>query len=293
MPVEVARELEKHVGVRVLLTDGATEYTANVTQAPRDGEPRYGSAGIRLPYTRLRAVKLDAAGNIERDCACGEIGVILVKGPGVTPGYVEPQYNRGIFAADGWFVSGDLGRFDVEGYLWLTGRVKDVIIRGGHNIDASLIEDTLRKHPAVVLAAAVSKPDAYAGELPVAYVEVMKGAAATADELKAFVRVHITERAATPDEIFLVEHLPLTDIGKPAKVLLRQDAAARVFRTVLGKALGRDSGLVVTVAPDPTQGTVATIRVAAPASERPAIEAAIDGVMKEYTMSYRVEWGAL
>ncbi len=291
MPVEVARELEKHVGVRVLLTYGATEYTANVTQAPRDGEPRYGSAGIRLPYTRLRAVKLDAAGNIERDCASGEIGVILVKGPGVTPGYVDPQYNRGIFAEDGWFVSGDLGRFDADGYLWLTGRVKDVIIRGGHNIDASLIEDTLRKHPAVVLAAAVSKPDAYAGELPVAYVEPMKGASVTEEELKAFVRAHITERAATPDEIFLLEHLPLTDVGKPAKMLLRQDAAARVFRTVLSKALGRDSGFVVTVAPDPSQGTVATIRVDAQASKRREIEAAIHTVMKEYTMPYCVEWG--
>lgn len=292
LPVEVARELEKHVGVRVLLTYGATEYTANVTQGPRDGEPRYGSAGIRLPYTRLRAVKLDAAGNIERDCATGEIGVILVKGPGVTPGYVEPHYNRGLFTEDGWFISGDLGRFDAEGYLWLTGRVKDVIIRGGHNIDASLIEDTLRKHPAVMLVAAVSKPDAYAGELPVAYVEPVKGTAVTEDELKAFVRAHITERAAAPDEIILVEQLPLTDVGKAAKVLLRQDAAARVFRRVLSQALGRDSGFGVTVASDPTQGTAATIRLDAPASKRAEIEAAIHAVMKEYTMPYRVEWGA-
>jgi fatty-acyl-CoA synthase len=291
MPVEIAHELEKSVGVRVLLTYGATEYTANVTQAPRDGEPRYGSAGIRLPYTHLRAVKLDAAGDIERDCAVNEIGVILVKGPGVTPGYVDPQFNRGLFTADGWFISGDLGRFDADGYLWLTGRVKDVIIRGGHNIDASLIEDVLRKHPAVVLAAAVSKPDAYAGELPVAYVELVKGAAVTADELTAFVRAHITERAATPDEIFLVDPLPLTDIGKPAKMQLRQDAAARTFRAVLGKALGRDSGLAVLVGSDATQGTLAIIRIDAAPDKRREIEAEIHRVMKEYTMPYRLEWG--
>jgi fatty-acyl-CoA synthase len=293
MPVEVARELEKSIGVRVLLTYGATEYTANVTQAPRDGEPRYGSAGIRLPYTHLRAVKLDDAGKIERDCVADEIGVILVKGPGVTPGYVDPQYNRGLFTADGWFISGDLGRFDAQGYLWLTGRVKDVIIRGGHNIDAALIEDVLRKHPAVVLAAAVSKPDAYAGELPVAYVELVKGAIVTADELKAFTREHISERAATPDEIFLVDPLPLTDIGKPAKAQLRQDAAARTFRTVLGKALGRDSGLAVSVGPDATHGTLATIRVDAAADKRREIEAEIHRVMKEYTMPYRLEWGGV
>jgi fatty-acyl-CoA synthase len=291
MPVEVAKELEKSVGVRVLLTYGATEYTANVTQPPRDGEARFGSAGIRLPYTNLRAVKLDAAGNIERECATGEIGIIQIKGPGITPGYVDEQFNRGIFSADGWFVSGDLGRFDEDGYLWLTGRVKDVIIRGGHNIDATLIEDTLRRHPAVVLAAAVSKPDAYAGELPVAYVQTTKGATVTADELKDFVREHITERAAAPDEIFLVDALPLTDIGKPGKVQLRQDAAARTFQTVLAKALGRDSGLTVTVAPDAQKGNLATIRIDAGAAQRSEIEAETQRVMKEYTMSYRIEWG--
>jgi fatty-acyl-CoA synthase len=288
LPVEVAREIEKATGVRILLTYGATEYTANVTQGPRDGEPRYGSAGIRLPYTNLRAVKLDAQGNIERDCAIDEIGVILIRGPGITPGYVDPQYNRGIFTADGWFVSGDLGRFDADGYLWLTGRVKDVIIRGGHNIDATLIEDTLRKHPAVVLAAAVSKPDAYAGELPVAYVELLKGSSVTAEELKAFAREHITERAATPDEVFLVEHLPLTDIGKPAKVQLRHDAAARTFRAVLGKALGRD--VAVAVAPDSTHGTRATIRIEAAAGKRTEIAAEVERVMKDYTMAWHLEW---
>jgi fatty-acyl-CoA synthase len=291
MPVEVARELEKSVGVRVLLTYGATEYTANVTQAPRDGEPRYGSAGIRLPYTNLRAVRLDEAGKIERDCATGEIGVILVKGPGVTPGYVDPRYNQGLFTADGWFISGDLGRFDAEGYLWLTGRVKDVIIRGGHNIDASLIEDVLRRHTAVVLAAAVSKPDAYAGELPVAYVELVNGARVTAEALKAFVREHITERSATPDEIFLVDQLPLTDIGKPDKIRLRQDAAMRTFRGVLAETLGRNTEVVVTVRPDPSQGTIAVMRIKAAVDKRAEIAAAIARVMKDYTMPYRIEWG--
>ncbi len=290
MPIEVARELEKIAGVRVLMTYGATEYTANVSQTPRDGEPRFGSAGLRIPYTNLRAVKLDGAGNIERDCAVDEIGVILVKGPGVTPGYVDAQYNRGLFTSDGWFVSGDLGRFDAESYLWLTGRVKDVIIRGGHNIDAGLIENTLRQHPAVMLAAAVSKPDAYAGELPVAYVQLVPGAKVTAEELKAFAREHITERAATPDEIFLVEQLPLTDIGKAAKVQLRQDAASRTFRAVLAKALGRDEGLSVTVGPDATKGNVATISIAAASDKRGEIEAEIYRVMKEYTTPYRIAW---
>ena len=86
-------------GVRMLLTYGATEYTQNVTQAPRDGDPKYGSAGLRLPYTQIRTVELDGNGAIKRECAIDEIGVVVVKGPSVTPGYLDPKYNAGIFTA--------------------------------------------------------------------------------------------------------------------------------------------------------------------------------------------------
>ena len=77
----------------------------------------------------------------------------------MTPGYVDEAANQGVLLPDGWFNSGDLGRIDPDGFLWITGRAKDVIIRGGHNIDPTVIEETLLKHPDVVLAAAVSKPD--------------------------------------------------------------------------------------------------------------------------------------
>ena len=110
------------------------------TQAPRDGDPKFGSPGIRLPYTQVKTVELDGD-RIKRECGVDEIGTVVVKGPSVTPGYLEPKYNEGVFTREGWFNSGDLGRFDTDGYLWLTGRVKDVIIRGAHNIDPSVIED--------------------------------------------------------------------------------------------------------------------------------------------------------
>lgn len=290
MPIEVAREIERISGVRCLLTYGATEYTANVTQAPRDGDPRYGSAGIRIPFTQLRTVKLDERGGIERDCAVDEIGVVLIEGPGVTPGYVDERFNRGLFSPDGWFISGDLGRFDADGYLWLTGRVKDVIIRGGHNIDAVLIEDVLRRHPAVLLCAAVGKPDAYAGELPVAYVQPLRDARVSPEELETFVRSEITERAAAPDEIFLIDPLPLTDIGKPNKALLRRDAAARTFRTVLEGAVGARAGIDVEIKPDPTHGLCAIITAESAPHEREAIEAKIRETMKAYTMQHRIDW---
>ncbi|MGE0035051.1 MAG: acyl-CoA synthetase [Xanthobacteraceae bacterium] len=285
-PAEVARQIESLIGVRVLLTYGATEYTQNVTQAPRDGDPKYGSPGIRLPYTQVKAVELDGD-TIKRDCGVDEIGVVVVKGPSVTPGYLDPKYDEGIFTRDGWFNSGDLGRFDADGYLWLTGRAKDVIIRGGHNIDPTVIEDTLLKHREVLLAAAVSKPDAYAGELPIAYVQLVPGAKASADELRDFALQHIPERPAAPKEIVILERMPLTDVQKPAKVELRKDAARRAYRDVLADIA---PGIAVEMVADPLKGMRAAVRLAARPDARHDIEEQIRDRMKAFVVSYSVEW---
>jgi fatty-acyl-CoA synthase len=291
-PSEIARQLESLIGVRMLGSYGETEYTQNVAQPPRDGEPRYGSAGLRLPYTQIRIAELDADGNIVRDCAADEIGVVLVKGPSVTPGYVNAKYNAGIFTPDGWFNSGDLGRIDGDGYLWLTGRVKDVIIRGGHNIDPSVIEETLLKHPEVLLAAAVSKPDSYAGELPVAYVQLTGSAKVTADELRDFAQAHIPERAAAPKEIILVERMPLTDIGKPAKVKLRLDAARRAFTADLAGIAGGNAHITVDMVADAQKGNLAVITVDnADGERRTDIEARIRERMKYYPTPFAITWG--
>jgi fatty-acyl-CoA synthase len=286
-PAEVARQIEKLIGVRVLLTYGATEYTQNVTQAPRDGDPKFGSPGIRLPYTQVKAVELDGD-VIKRECGPDEIGVVVVKGPSLTPGYLEPKYNEGVFTRDGWFNSGDLGRFDADGYLWLTGRVKDVIIRGGHNIDPSVIEGTLLKHHEVMLAAAVSKPDAYAGELPVAYVQLVPGARATAEAIREFALEHIPERAAAPKEIVIVEMMPLTDVQKPAKMELRRDAARRAFREVLADVA--DGKLTVDMVADPVKGNVVVIEVAGTAGARREVEDRIHERMKAFPIAYNVQW---
>jgi fatty-acyl-CoA synthase len=286
-PAEVARQIESLIGVRVLLTYGATEYTQNVTQAPRDGDPKFGSPGIRLPYTQVKTVELDGE-VIKRECGVDEIGVVVVKGPSVTPGYLEPKYNEGVFTRDGWFNSGDLGRFDPDGYLWLTGRVKDVIIRGGHNIDPSVIEETLLKHKEVLLAAAVSKPDAYAGELPIAYVQLVPGARASAEAIRDFALEHIPERAAAPKEIVIVEKMPLTDVQKPAKLELRRDAARRAFREVLAGVA--DGKLAVDIVADPVKGNVAVITVAAAPYARSGVEETISERMKAFATSYTVQW---
>ncbi len=136
---------------------------------------RLGSVGHAVPYSRVRVVKVDADGHFERDCAVDEIGVVAMAGPGVFSGYLSEAHNRSAFVEPGWVNSGDLGRLDDDGYLWITGRAKDLIIRGGHNIDPMAIEEVLFRHPAVGLAAVVGQPDAYAGELPVAFVQLKPG----------------------------------------------------------------------------------------------------------------------
>jgi fatty-acyl-CoA synthase len=291
-PAEVARALEKICGVKMMASYGATEYTQNVAQPPRDGDPRYGSAGLRLPYTQIKIVDIDDGGRIVHEHGVDEIGLVVVKGPSVTPGYVDADANAGILLPDGWFNSGDLGRIDGDGYLWITGRAKDVIIRGGHNIDPHVIEETLLKHPDVVLAAAVSMPDAYAGELPVAYVQLVPHAKATAEEVQAFAAAHSPERAAAPKQIILMDRMPLTHVGKPAKVQLRLDAARRAFTAALADVAGAGRVSVEMVA-DAKQGNRAMIQVApAAGADRADIEGRIRERMKYYATPFSVEWSS-
>jgi fatty-acyl-CoA synthase len=291
-PAEVGRQLEKICGVRMMASYGATEYTQNVAQPPRDGDPRYGSAGLRLPYTQIRIVEIDDEGRIVHEHGVDEIGLVVVKGPSVTPGYVDGEANQGILLPGGWFNSGDLGRIDADGYLWITGRAKDVIIRGGHNIDPTVIEETLLKHPDVVLAAAVSMPDAYAGELPVAYVQLVPDARTTAEEVQAFAAAHSPERAAAPKQIILMDRMPLTHVGKPAKVQLRLDAARRAFTAALADVAGAGRVSVEMVA-DAKQGNRAMIQVAPPAgADRADIEGRIRERMKYYATPFSVEWSS-
>ena len=169
---------------------------------------------------------------------------------------------------------------------------KDIIIRGGHNIDPTVIEETLLKHPQVVLAAAVSMPDAYAGELPVAYVQLVPNATATADEVQAFAAASSPERAAAPKQIILLDKMPLTDVGKPAKVQLRLDAARRAFTAALGDIAGL-GGVSVDMVADAKQGNRAVIKVAAlDGVSRNDIEDRIREKMKYYATSYEIVWAS-
>lgn len=238
MAPTIQDRIEAITGARTLQSYGLTENTSHATLDPRDGEIRRGCSGIRVPYVQVRIVSMNEQGEILRDCAVNEVGMVLLRGPGIAGGYLNTQHNEGVFLPDGYLVTGDLGSLDEEGYIRISGRKKDLIIRGGHNIEPRLIEDALMQSPAVALAAAVGKPDAHAGELPVAYVQLQPGAQITEQALLEFAAAHIPERPAVPKDIVLLERIPLTAVGKPQKHLLQIDAAERVFRAALQPVSG-------------------------------------------------------
>lgn len=206
---------------------GMTETTACASTHFYYGDRKVGSVGMRVPYQKIRIVVLDDNGKIRKECNTNEVGVLLISGPNVIPEYKQQFANQSAWPEPGWLNTGDLGRIDEKGYLWLTGRQKDLIIRGGHNIDPLIIENSLVSHASVAMAAAVGKPDAYAGELPVAYVTLIPGATATPTELKQYCRENIPEQPAAPAEIIILPELPLTPIGKIFKPPLRNDALKR------------------------------------------------------------------
>ncbi len=225
-------------GARTLQSYGLTENTSHATLDPRDGELRTGCSGFRVPYVKVRICQMDDEGRIVRDCATDEIGMVVLGGPGIAGGYLDPSQNEGVFLPDGWLVTGDLGSLDRDGYIRISGRKKDLIIRGGHNIEPRVIEEALLQSPAVALAAAVGKPDSHAGELPVAYVQLHPGAQASEAELLQVAAAHIPERPAVPKEIIVLDQIPLTAVGKPQKHLLQMDAARRTFETAFASVPG-------------------------------------------------------
>jgi fatty-acyl-CoA synthase len=243
LPLELYKKFEAAAGVTICEGYGLTEATCLVSINPPSGEKKIGSIGCPFPYTHVRII--DPA--TQRDLPTGEIGEICVASPGVYDNhtYTETAKNKDLFypGEDSplgddlqYLRTGDLGRFDEDGYLWITGRAKDLIIRGGHNIDPAEIEEALAGHAQVAFAGAIGQPDAHAGEVPAVFVELTDGATVTVEKLMAYARKHIHERAAYPKHLEIVDELPKTAVGKIFKPDLRKSAITRVYNAALDKA---------------------------------------------------------
>jgi fatty-acyl-CoA synthase/long-chain acyl-CoA synthetase len=259
LPVELYRRFEEATGVDIIEGYGLTEATCLVSCNPIHGEKKIGSVGLPFPYTSVKILNHTPDGPVE--CGIDEVGEICIDNPGVFAGstYTEADKNHNLFHHDRYLRTGDLGRIDAEGYIWITGRAKDLIIRGGHNIDPAEIEEALAGHEAVAFVGAIGQPDKHSGELPCAYVELVAGASVEMDELRSYCKRHINERAAVPKYIEILPELPKTAVGKVFKPDLRKLAITRIYDEVLEEA-GVQSR-VVSVVEDKKRGLVAYLSV--------------------------------
>src|SRR5271167_4451631 len=259
LPSSVREDFARHTGRHLLEGYGLTEATCASTWT-RPGEERPGSVGRALPGQQIKAVRIGDGS--WADCAPGETGVLVIGGPAVFAGYVTdpdlggPRVSREGIVRDGWLDTGDLGMVDAGGFVSLTGRAKDLIIRGGHNIDPRVIEDGLLRHPAVRAAVAVGRPDRHSGEVPVAYVVPADPGRFDEADLLAWAADAIDEPAARPKRIYPMTEIPVTAVGKPFKPALLADAAVRAITEALAAAgvadarataAHEDGRLVVTV----------------------------------------------
>lgn len=218
---EIRSRFETHTNIPIRECYGLTEATFIVTANGPDQTRRPGTVGRPLPDLEVAIYKTTANGYAP--AKPGETGLLTVRGDTVFDGYLGAPESDDLWI-EGRLNTGDLASIDEDGYVTIRGREKDLIIRGGHNIDPAIIEDALLKHDAVFAVAAVGKPHEDLGEVPAAFVQLKENAEATHEDLLAFAADHIGERAAVPKTVWITSTLPMTGVGKVSKPPLRLEA---------------------------------------------------------------------
>ena len=216
MPAAAIHEFEDRYGVPILEGYGQSEGTVATTVNPLTGLRKPGTVGLPLPGQEVRIVGEDGD-----PLPLGQVGEVTVRGPNVMRGYLGKREETAQTLRGGWLHTGDLGRFDEDGYLVLVDRLKDMIIRSGENIYPREIEDALHGHPSVLEAAVVGRPDPVLGEEPTAFVVLRPGSAAEPDELIEHCK-NVLAKFKVPRAVFIEASLPRTPIGKIAKPILRE-----------------------------------------------------------------------
>ncbi|RMD63651.1 MAG: long-chain fatty acid--CoA ligase [Planctomycetota bacterium] len=221
LPRDVAERFERRFSCVISEGYGLTE-TAPVTNLCRPSDQAPGSVGPPLPCVQERIADPETG----RTLPANEEGEVRIKGPNVMRGYFHrEQETREAFDERGFFRTGDMGRFDERGNLYITGRIKEMLIIGGENVFPREIEEVLNRHPAVVASGVVGMADAMRGEVPVAFVEL--GAETTEAELRAWCK----ERLAgykVPREIIVVDELPRSPTGKILRRALQEALPQRL-----------------------------------------------------------------
>lgn len=214
---ETHAEFEARTGHRILERYGMTETNMNTTN-PYDGERRAGTVGFPLPGVELRICDPETGEQVP----AGAIGVIEVRGRNVFKGYWNmPEKTAAEFRPDGFFITGDLGQIDADGYVTIVGRAKDLIIAGGYNIYPKEVEMLLDGEPGVLESAVIGVPHPDLGEAVVGVVTPRKGVTLDAETLLAGIRDRLA-RFKQPRRIVIVDELPRNTMGKVQKNVLRE-----------------------------------------------------------------------
>jgi long-chain acyl-CoA synthetase len=222
LPAEIRERFQTLTGCRIIEGYGLTEAAPAVASNPPDGEVRPDSVGIAMQGTRI---EIRSLGDITRILPPGERGEICVRGPQVMQGYLNREQESRDAFIDGALRTGDVGYLDADGYLFITDRIKDLIICSGYNVYPRIIEDALYEHPAIAEAIVLGVPDAYRGQAPIAFVTLRAGETRTGEELRDFLRDKLS-RIELPVRVEIRSSLPKTTIGKLSRKELLAEAIA-------------------------------------------------------------------
>jgi len=222
LPAEIRERFQKLTGCRIIEGYGLTEASPAVTSNPPDGEIRPGSVGIVVQGTEVEIRSLD---DITRILPPGERGEICVRGPQVMQGYLNQEAETRAVFIDGAFRTGDAGYLDADGYLYVTDRLKDLVICSGYNVYPRVIEDALYEHPAVAEAIVIGIPDDYRGQAPLAFVTLRQGQTTDGEALRTFLRERVSS-IELPVRVEIRDSLPKTIIGKLSRKELVAELAA-------------------------------------------------------------------
>lgn len=211
LPLEVYNEFERKFKAFMLEGYGLSEATCSVTLNPIDGRRKIGSIGVPLPGQQVKI--FDDHGN---EVPVGQVGEIVVRGPNVMQGYYRNPEATEATIRNGWLHTGDLGTMDDEGYFYIVGRKKEMIIRGGENIYPKEIEEVLYRHPAVVEASVIGLPHSIWGEEVVAVLVVREGQSVSGQAIIDYCKQHLADYKC-PRQVHLVASFPKTATGKIQK----------------------------------------------------------------------------
>ena len=221
-PPQLHYDLKSEIGgIGIVSGYGLTEAPIVVMARTFDPDQKLADTeGPATPGVTLKVVDLDG-----KVAPAGVEGEIRMKGPQVISGYLDPSLDAEAFDDEGFFRSGDLGIVDADGYVTITGRLKDIIIRNGENVSAKEVEDLLYSHPAVADVAVIGLPDAKTGERACAVVAINEGETFSFDDMVTFLRERDLRVQAIPEQLELVPAVPRNPAGKILKHKLREEFA--------------------------------------------------------------------